>query len=217
MPQRRGGAGGRIRRRERDDADHQDAGADQPEETNRPGDRLGRVAAPASHFIRLRGVGAGEQRAAGARRRFVEQGGQRASPPGTQLLQPAGDPGLREIRERSPGHPDDGQERQHHGDPGDQDPLRRAEPTQPRGPRRGADHHGGGAGGECQPAGSSLDPERSGETPQGQARGRSGHSPYPTAYANRFTPMRSAASCFSGGSRWTSGSSHPSPRSVWYE
>ncbi len=36
-----------------------------------------------------------------------------------------------------------------------------------------------------------------------------------SAYTNRFTPMRSAASRTSGGSPCTSGSSHPSPRSLW--
>ena len=41
-----------------------------------------------------------------------------------------------------------------------------------------------------------------------------GHRVELTAYVKRFTPMRNAASCSSGVSWWTSGSSHPSPRSV---
>ena len=35
-----------------------------------------------------------------------------------------------------------------------------------------------------------------------------------TAYTKRFTPMRSAASCSSGGSLYVPTSSHPFPRSL---
>jgi len=48
------------------------------------------------------------------------------------------------------------------------------------------------------------------ETAQGRC---SGVVRLVTAYTKRFTPIRNAASCFSGGSLCTSGSSQPSPRS----
>ena len=58
--------------------------------------------------------------------------------------------------------------------------------------------------------------------PGSQARALAVHQPLDghemgrlvTAYTNRLTPMRSAASCFAGGSLCTLGSSQPSPRSV---
>ncbi len=98
------------------------------------------------------------------------------------------------------------------GDPRDQEPRahNRCDAGRERQPRRcdgerdarAREQHGPGAGARVRPT----------EPPQPHRR--VGHGVALTAYVNRLTPIRSAASCSSGGSWWTSGSSHPSPRSV---
>ena len=174
-----------------------------------------RVRGPGLHLLRGGQVRGLAEPFAGSLAGDLDEPPERACPPRLLPLQP----GRERVGSEAPGGADrrrGGSDRRHRPrDPRHHHPYRGVHQARPRAPCGGGQHREQAAGGTDRAQPAEPPPERTrrpGECPLGAAPA---HCPPATAYTKRFTPMRSAASCFSGGSRWTSKSSHPSPRSLW--
>jgi hypothetical protein len=200
VPERGRGAPHRAGRRERSETEEEDAGPGEKPVMDALREGRGGLGAVARQRVRPGAVRQPEQRLAGACRRRIEQGRDRPVAPAARFLQAPRDRAEREPAAGFPRHADDDGDRDRGTTPRRQHPPGRRQHAEAGEPRGASEHEGGEAHRPRRPSRPALRAKRPGETCQ-SLRGRDRrHPPYPTAYANRFTPIRSAASRFSGGS-----------------
>jgi hypothetical protein len=188
----------RPRGGERENAQEKAGGSAEHQEAHRTSQRLESQRATKLELCRVGAVCQLEQRTAGVGGGGIEQRSEGASAPGAQLLQTPGDPRRGEPAVTVPRQPRNRRNDQPRNGPRGQNPIGHGYPAKPEQPGQQSKYEHRGAQSNGQPGQAGAAPERTRQVAE-RCFG-SGHPPYPTAYAKRLTPIRSAASRLAGGS-----------------